>query len=305
MEATSTADVTGGEISNAAETTEALQNAAVTTETQPDPEPWRKAKHKVKLDGVEAEIDYDELLTGYQKGKVADERFRKADATEKQMANFLTAVKQNPALLIDFAEQLGLSDKLLGTAEERLVRRYEMEALKAEDPEKYELLLAKQERDAMKAAQEKMQKESDASKNREDLERFGQEIENEIIQSLQEQGMKPTPRTIARAAEYLLASLDRPNGRLKASEAFQRVKQDYAADLQEYMTGISDEALASFLGESVMGRLRKHDVAKLRKGQTSTAQTKPTEERTSKPVEKPSVDDWFKKREQFFNNRKK
>lgn len=304
MEATATAGAgatgdMGGTISG--------EGAAGTENTQQEPEtePWRKVKHKVKLDGAEAEIDYDELLTGYQKGKVADERFRKADATEKQMANFLTAVKQNPALLIDFAEQLGLSDKLLGTAEERLIKRYEMEALKAQDPERFELLQAKEERDAMKAAQEKQRQEGDESKNRAELERFGQEIENEIIQSLQEQGTKPTPRTIARAAEYLLASMDRPNGRLKASEAFQRVKQDYAADLSDYMQGISDEALMSFLGDDVRNRLRKHEVSQLRKGSNSTAQQKPTDEKPRKQEEKPSVDDWFKQREKFFNNRKK
>lgn len=279
-----------------------LETAA--PESQPDPEPWKKVKHKVVTDGIAAEIDYDELLTGYQKAKASDERFRKADATEKQMANFLTAVKQNPALLIDFAQQLGLGDQLLGTAEERLVKRYEMEALKASDPERYELLMAKEERDAMKAAQDKQRQEGDKEKNREELEKFGQEIENEIIQSLQEQGTKPTPRTIARAAEYLLASLDRPNGRLKASEAFQRVKQDYAADLKDYMTGISDEALMSFLGDDVRTRLRKHDVANLRKGNAPAA-PKPTEPKPVPKDERPSVDDWFKKREQFFNNRKK
>jgi hypothetical protein len=276
----------------------------VASESQPDPEPWKKVKHKVVTDGVAAEIDYDELLTGYQKAKASDERFRKADATEKQMANFLTAVKQNPALLIDFAEQLGLSDQLLGTAEQKLIRKYEMEALKAQDPEKFELLMAKEERDAMKAAQEKQRQEGDKEKNRAELERFGKEIEDEIIQSLQEQGTKPTPRTIARAAEYLLASLDRPNGRLKASEAFQRVRQDYAADLNEYMQGISDEALMSFLGDGVRDRLRKHDVANLRKG-TGTTAPKPTEPKPVPKDERPSVDDWFKKREQFFNNRKK
>ena len=272
---------------------------------QPDPEPWKKAKHRVKVDGREMELDYDELLKGYQTNKAADDRFRKASETEKQMAAFLMDVKANPSRWLEFAEQTGIYDKVLSEAEQRLVRKYELEVLKAQDPEKYELVLAKEERDRLKNAVTQREEAERQKKTQEELASFGQEIETEIIQSLQEQGVKPTPRTIARAAEYLLASLDRPNGRMKASEAFQRVRKDYAADLNEYMQGISDDALASFLGDDVRKRIRSHEIKQVRSQVPSAGGSRPTQpsEKPAPRNERPNVDDWFKKREEFFRKK--
>jgi hypothetical protein len=273
-------------------------------QAQPEVEPWRKAKHQVKVNGAEAEIDYDELVKGYQNAKSADQKYQKAASTEKMMSDFLTQVRKDPGLWMQFAEQTGIYDQVLSTAEQRLVHKYEMEALKASDPEKYELVMAKHERDQMKTEAEKRAEKERQEKSNQDLESFGQEIETEIIQSLQEQGVKPTPRTIARAAEYLLASLDRPGGRMKASEAFQRVQKDYAHDLKDYLTGIGDDALMSFLGDDVRKRIRSFEVKQVRGSQAGGA--KPPTQAEAKPVprdQRPNVDDWFKKREDFFRKK--
>ena len=274
------------------------------TPVEVDPEPWRKAKHKIKVNGAEAEVDYDELVKGYQNAKSADQKYQKAASTEKMMADFLTQVRQNPSLWMQFAEQTGIYDKVLTEAESRLVRKYEMEALKATDPEKYELVMKAQRAEELEKREKTREEKERQEKTNAELESFGQEIETEIIQSLQEQGVKPTPRTIARAAEYLLASLDRPGGRMKASEAFQRVQKDYAHDLKEYLTGIGDDALVSFLGDDVRKRLRSYEVKQVRGSQAGGA--KPPTQAQEKPAprdQRPNVDDWFKKREDFFRKK--
>jgi hypothetical protein len=91
---------------------------------------------------------------------------------------------------------------------------------------------------------------------------------------------------------------------MKASEAFQRVQKDYQNDLKDYLHGIGDDALVSFLGDDVRKRLRSFEVKQVRGSQAGGA--KPPTQVSEKPTPKdqrPSVDDWFKKREEFFRKK--
>src|SRR3990172_3724528 len=79
-------------------------------------EPWRKAKHKVKVENREDEIEYDELVRGYQRAKVATKRFEEAAAKEQQLEQLLHAMKTDPRVLWDVARGLGHDPKDLAAA---------------------------------------------------------------------------------------------------------------------------------------------------------------------------------------------
>ena len=63
---------------------ETVVTDAPTTEA-PTEEAYRKAKHRVVLDGKDSEVDYDELVRGYQRAKVGHARLEEAARREKQV----------------------------------------------------------------------------------------------------------------------------------------------------------------------------------------------------------------------------
>lgn len=209
------------------------------------------SRHKVKVDGEELELELDEILKGYQKSASSDKRFQEASRKEKMLQQALSEAKSNPR---KFFELAGLDAKQF--AEALLVSELEESLLTPEDKqsraEKAELEAYKKEKAERLAAQQKVEQERSFSQ-------AAEQIENEIIEALNTSGMKPTAKTIARIAEQMLASLDE-NGtpRVKAPDALKRVKNDYAEELKDFISGQSTpEALLAMLPKEIIEGLRQ------------------------------------------------
>jgi hypothetical protein len=76
-------------------------------------------------------------------------------------------------------------------------------------------------------------------------EQTAQEIENEILEVLTASNLKPTPRNIAKCAEYLLASLDENGNRMHARDAFQRVQKNQRSDVLEHIASLTPAEIES------------------------------------------------------------
>lgn len=240
--------------------TEELSGAEnVTEETTVEPqeevasEPVVARKYKVKVDEAEEEVDEEELLKGYQNSRASTKRFQEASKAKKeaeQMFDLIKQVKENPDLL----EQLGID--LDGYAEKRLLRNLERSM---KTPEELELEEYRSEKSRRESTQKQQQEEAEFSQ-------VSQEIDNEIFDSLQNAGLKPTPRLIARLAEQMLASLDDKGNRMKASEAFVRVRKDYQSDVNELLENLTPEQLAAEY-PALVKKLRTHAISQAQSAQ--------------------------------------
>lgn len=199
-------------------------------------------RFKVKVDGEELEVDQDTLLRDYQLSKASHKKFQEAARVREEAEQALAQVreiaaqaKNDPSVLF---KALGLDPKQF--AESLLLRDLEESLLSPEEKELREL----------RSLKEKIQleeKERIASQQREReaqlVQEAGAQIEDEIVSALQETGLKPTPRTVARVAEMLLASMDEQGSRMKATDALKRLRGEYRSDVVELLESQDPEVI--------------------------------------------------------------
>lgn len=215
--------------------------------------PAEKRKYRVKVDEAEEEVEEDELLRGYQKAKASDKRFQEAARKEKAISDLLQTLQKDPAQVL---KQMGMDfDKL---AEERLLAKLEDSML---SPEEKELRDLRSLRERVQAEEKARREQAEAAEREERYTRALEEIDQDIAAALSEAGLKPTPRTLARMAEYMLAAIDSEQGRLPAKDAFARVKEDYAQDVREWLSALPAEQVVQALPKEVLAAIRSHDVA--------------------------------------------
>lgn len=243
-------------------------------------------RFKVKVDETEEDVSEEELLKGFQMAKSSDKRFKEAaqlrkeaEKEKQQIQDLLKQVKDNPDLL----EQLGID--LDGYSEKRMLRNLER-SLKT--PEELELEELRAERQKRLTHQQRAQQEAE-------FHQASEQIDNEIFESLSSAGLKATPRLVARLAEQMLASLDDDGNRMKASDAFARVRNDYKSDVSELLENLTPEQLASEY-PSLVKKLRDYSISQAQQQAVPTFRSGTTPKTASdgKPAKRKSFDDIVK-----------
>jgi len=251
---------------------------------------FRKSKHKVKIDDLEEDVDYDELIKNYQKGKSSDKRFQEAARERKDVEDFLLQAQQNPALLF---EVLGIDPDEYSS--NHLLRKFEEEMLSPEQKQhrddKAKLAKYQDQEKNYKAAQEAQQRQQQYAQMNENL-------DQEISSALEESGLKATPRSILRMAEYMLSNITEENSQhLPAKQAIRRVRNDYQTDVIELLGAMDPEQLEAILPKEVLQKLRQHDLRKAQsKFPPTNVSAKPqlqTSGNGTQPAKRKSIDDWL------------
>lgn len=228
-ESTEPTNTIDGEVSDQSDN-ESTSPVAVEQPPEPKPEP----KPKIRLGGQEVEVEHAVA----EMKKSADNKYQEASKLRKEaqeQLELLKYAKENPreffkATGIDakaFAEQLlleELEDSLLSDTEREL-KRYKAQEKQANE----------------KRAKEEQEAQLRNAKALED--KYAQEIEDEILGVLKEQGLKATPRNIAKVADLMLASLETGGERLHAKDAFSRANEALRSDALEHLASFSPETI--------------------------------------------------------------
>jgi hypothetical protein len=201
--------------------------------SQPQPQTF-----KVKVDGVEKELTADELVRDYQLREASQKRFQQAAEMSKQAQAQMEALqfaRENP---IEFFRATGVNAKEF--AEKVLLQELEESMLSPEERELRDLRNYKNKIDQEQKSQLAIKQEQQRLALEEQT---AQEIENEILEVLTASNLKPTPRNIAKCAEYLLASLDEKGNRMHARDAFQRVQTNTRKEVAEHIADLTPEEM--------------------------------------------------------------
>ena len=256
-------------------------------------------KYKLKVNGRELELPEAEVIKRAQKAEAADERFRLASEKEKKAAEleaFAKAVESGDTTTLE--KRLG-KDKFRKMAEQYLIKYIEHEQLSPEQKRLLELEQAlKEKEEAEKAAQ--------AAKDAELREMYQQkaaeDIDLELSETLKALGKKPTPRLVARIAEYMLSTLETKGERMPAKRALERTLSDMKADYAEYFADLSVEEVRAMLPKKTLDALRRAEIDAVTSQAPSNARrTKPASETVSKLASRRmSTDEAFKQLERKF-----
>lgn len=253
---------------------------------------YKSSKHKVKVDDQELEIDYDDLIKGYQTNSAGQKRLREAAEIRQKVDGVIGALQSG-----DHNKLIGLLGKqeAIKLANDLLVEQIEYEELP--EHEKTIRQLTKEKEEAERILKEQEAERTTAREKQENLE-AAQKLESEIVGVIQESGVKPTKRIIARMAEIMEAHYLQTSQPLSAVKAFEYVVEDQHKDFIDYAGGLSKDqikALKKQLPKSLLDVFREDDVDQIL-SQASLGQGRAEVERLPTKKEKPkrmSSDAWF------------
>lgn len=286
-------DVPEGDNEAGGETTEGTEGegAAGTSPDDAAAEAFLR-KFKVKVDGEELEVDEQTLLKDYELKQASHKRMEEAARLRKQAQEESSQIK---ALLAQAKEDPSVVLKALGLeprqwAESLLTKQLELELLSPEERELRELreFKKRQEDERTQIEQERAKK-----KQQELTLQAEAEIESEVVDALKASGLKPTPRTVARVAEIILASLEAEGPRIKATDALTRLQREYRADVVDHLESLEPATIEKEF-PSLYKKILEHESKKqpqmpsFKRG----VGTKPSNAKGGVPKPK-SWDDWL------------
>lgn len=291
------ADVTNGEAQGIDASSEGLEEPLVEANADNTP-PWKVAKHKVKVDGQELEVDYDDLIKSYQLEKALTQRSQKIAEERKHvqsdrdaLAQFLNQAKKEPKMIFDLAKELGHDPEQL--AEDLVWQKIQWQ--KMSEPERKAI---EKEREAMalRAELEKIKQQQDEKELSSYESRAAQQIQDDVIQAVKLSGLKPNKYIVARAAEIYKNSFKLNGEKLAHEVAAKKLRRwfDQEAD------GYAQEDPETFLGrfsETTRKRIKDYFVKEAMNSKqaklAASQKTPPTQ--ASKKKEKIGIDDYFKR----------
>lgn len=216
--------------------------------------------YRVKIDGEELDVTEDELLSGYQSTKSAQQRFNEAARLRKQSEELIRIAKTDPKKLLAHPD-IGVD--LRQFANEILAEMVEEEMLSPQEKE-----LRDTKKRLMEYEDERRQAE-EVAKNAE-FEKYSQLYEQEyttnIVSALETSGLPKTESTVKKMASYMLLALE--NGLdVKPSDVVEFVKNDYITEVNSLFGSADSDTILSLLGENISSKVVKGHLNKV-KGRT-------------------------------------
>ncbi len=249
-------------------------------------------KHRVKIDDAEQEVEYDELVRGYQKGRAANERFQRASEMQKAVTGLIERARQGD---LDWLDDVGVSDEQARKwAEKRLLKHIEYEQM---SPEQREVMKLRREKAQYEAERQKAQSEQQQVAAARAEQQAFHEIDTEISEAIAALGKKPSPRLVRRMAEQMMASLSDDDGtRMPAQRAAKEAWQGLVVDAESL---ISEMGPADVL--ALLERAGKRDIVRREFVNEAVAQA-PSRAGSQAPVKdtprrdklkRMTTDEWF------------
>lgn len=214
-------------------------------------------KEKLKINGKERELSYEELKTLAGKSAAADERFRQAAEAEKKAQSLESAVKEKQ--IRKLLEQNGFSPQEIRTAlENELLPFYEEEELAKSNPEalKYRQIEEENKRFKAEEAQRKAEQESQL-KTQQEKETF-QQLDREFESAFKQIGMEADPEYRDEAVRIMIDALDH-GVELSAYSALKQAESRLDSKYANMLSKADVNKLLKYLGEDGLKKIREYD----------------------------------------------
>ena len=249
-------------------------------------------KHRVVIDENEQEIDYDELVKGYQKGNVSAKRFREAAEMRKQIDEVIETIKNGTHK--DLVKLVG-EEKAIQLSQDLLLEKIEYDDLP--ESEKTIKTLQREKDEVEKKLQARESEEQTYKRQKMEAE-VAEEIQTEIITAIENTKTKPTRRLIGNVAEILQAHILGTGQRMEAKDALKIVKGEIPKDFAALVENATPEemiALKKLLPKKFLDALRNDDIETvLSQNPLGKGRTNYDDLPKSKGQKKAgTLDDWF------------
>jgi hypothetical protein len=237
----------------------------------PKPEPKPKRWVTTKVDGKEEKVDEETLVREYQKAKAAEKRFQEAAKIRQEYEEFQRKLKENP-------EEL-LNDPNLPIDRQKLAEQWIMKQIEADMPKDPKEIKLKEYEEKLKKYQE-MERQAQEEQQRQEYDQVvakrRDEIGNLLGEAMQKSPLSKNPETAAatlREMALYYRAYKQETGEAPSSEDLAaHVEQKYYKGMYELANTLEGEELVKFLGDGVVGKIRKYDLSRLKGGNSSPPQ---------------------------------
>jgi|GEM_PF-6936030 hypothetical protein len=256
--------------------------------------------YKIKVDDNEIELPEDEVIRRAQLGSAATKRFEEAAHLKSNIKKLVDTLKSNPIEAL-FDPALGLTkDQLRLQFENWYKKEFIDPEMLSPEQRRIKELEANEERRVKEAEVYKQQQEQETLRRQTEIAK--QEYEKKIIAALENSKLPKSEVTIRAMARYLeLAhqnNLDLPIETLSSL-----VYNDQLNHTKHFITQFEGQQLIDFLGEEIINKIRKADLARLKAGHSpQSAQSQPQAQdsknptlQQGRPVSMQNVKDYFNK----------
>lgn len=208
--------------------------------------------YKVKVDGNEVEVDEDELKRGYSHAKAADKKMQDAAMSRKEAEQVLRIFKDNPK------EAFKLLGKDARAFAEQVIQEELSESMLT--PEQKELRDYKKQLESYQQNEKTAKEQYDKEQQDAEMSRYTEQIQAQIVSTLDTAGLPKTERTVGRIAYYMQAALQAGYENVTPNDVIDYVKNDYIADFKSFMGSMTEDQIEMFLGADVMRKAAKATV---------------------------------------------
>ena len=232
------------------------------------------------------EVDEDEVINDYGKGKAADKKFAEAAALRKEAVAFIEALKSDPISVLT-NPKLGVN--MREVAESYLLAQLEDEMMDPRDKELRDLKKEKTTREQMEAESKRQAEEAEVQAL---TENYRAEYEKSFQSCLEASGLPKTPHTVKRLAFYMNEGMKRGMD-LKPDDVVGLVKDEYIEEQKSLFSGLDGENLLKLLGDDLAKKIRKFDTSRVMKPQKISLMDQPNvSERATKKVDRVTKEEW-------------
>jgi hypothetical protein len=251
----------------------------------------KSRKHRVKVDGKESEVDFDELVKGYSHGAAANARMREAAEAKKQLQEMQARERQllehlkKPDSLFELAKKAGVDVE--GYAHDLVLKKYQYEMMTPEERERFH------EKQELESYRDRERKEAEAKKAQE-LEQYRQQavtdLETNIVKHLESLPSVPSPAVVGRAIDAMIEA-NHAGVDLSIEDAFKKANGWFEKERKS----IFDAELRALLESGEVPKelaeaVRKKDLAALRR-EPPKRTTPVAQAQKEKPLR--NMDDFF------------
>jgi hypothetical protein len=270
-----------------AEAQTAEPQGAEEAKAQPDVESILKStKHRVKVDGEELELDYDELKRRASHSSAADKRMQAA-AEGVKLAKAIQEGDYGQVI-----KKIGY-DNFKKLAESVILAELEFEQMNADQQKAYEL---EQELNQRKAADKEREEQSKAEQWRAAVQSAAESIDKDIETALKSINRKPTAKLVYLIAQEMERALvDRQP--ITATEAINRLQGTLKDAVPDWLNGLSIEDARKLLPD-LLAKLRQSEIEAVRQQDPLRSRRNLTQGNSSsqkKQKQKVGLDSWFSK----------
>jgi len=263
---------------------------------------FKSTKHRVKIDGSELEIPYDELLSGYQLNRSSKMRFDEAAKMRRGVEDFVSKLKDGDFSIL---EEFVPKENLRNWAEKELTDYIKWEELPESEKRR---VIAENERDKYKKEIETREEKEKREVSLKIENEAAQEIDNEITDAIEQlrktSGFEVpiTPELVQDIARLMLSQLQEGNERSSATDATKKIWDRYRKKFGSYVSSLSSSDLRNLLTPSQLQALRKEELETAMSSMGNNIRHIKSEPKERKQKEKVTVDEFFSKMDKKYRN---